>query len=114
MLHFRDKLLGKKNKLMCENIKTIQYFIKNSRVFRLKEKYNSVIPLDVYTCWHTKDLPPLMKQNYEKLISCNPKMTFHLYDENECREFIKQHFRSDVLDAYDSLLPCSYKSDLWR
>ena len=114
MLHFRDKLPGGRDIIRNENIKTANYFIKNSGVFRLKGNYNSVIPLDVYTCWHTKVLPPLMKQNYEKLISDNPKMTFHLYDENECREFIKQHFRSDVLDAYDSLIPCSYKSDLWR
>jgi mannosyltransferase OCH1-like enzyme len=55
-----------------------------------------------------------MKQNYEKLISYNPKMTFHLYDENDSREFIKTHFKPDVLDAYDSLIPNAYKSDLWR
>ena len=114
MLHFRDKLHRGRDVITPEKIKTINYFIKNNRVFRLKENYNSIIPLDVYTCWHTKDLPPLMKKNYEKLISDNPKMSFHLYDENECREFIKIHFDSHVLNAYDSLIPCSYKSDLWR
>jgi mannosyltransferase OCH1-like enzyme len=103
-----------RNKTTPENIKTIKYFIKNNRIFMLKENYNSIIPLDVYTCWHTRDLPPLMKKNYEKLISDNPKMSFHLYDENECREFIKTHFDPYVLNAYDSLIPCSYKSDLWR
>ena len=114
MLYFRDKLPGGKDIIKNEKIKTIKYFIKNSKTFKLKEKYNSVIPLNVYTCWHTKELPPLMKRNYEKLISDNPKMTFHLYDETECREFIEKHFKSDVLEAYDSLIPCSYKSDLWR
>jgi mannosyltransferase OCH1-like enzyme len=114
MLHFMNKNPVVSNKITRESVKTIQYFIKNNRIFMLKRNYDSVIPLDVYTCWHTKDLPPLMKQNYEKLISDNPKMTFHLYDENECREFIKEHFKQDVLDAYNSLIPCSYKSDLWR
>jgi hypothetical protein len=114
MLNFRDKLPGGKDSIKNEKIKTIKFFIKNSKFFRLKEKYNSIIPLDVYTCWHTKDLPPLMKQNYEKLISDNPKMNFHLYDENECREFIKIHFKPDVLAAYDGLIPSAYKSDLWR
>ena len=33
--------------------------------FSLKSTYNSIIPLNLYTCWHTKDLPPLMKRNYE-------------------------------------------------
>ena len=114
MLYFRNKLPGGRNEIRKEKIKTINYFIKNSRFFMLKENYNSVIPLDVYTCWHTKDLPPLMKKNYEKLILDNPKMTFYLYDENESREFIKTHFESDILYAYDSLIPNAYKSDLWR
>ena len=114
MLHFTDKLPGGKDKIKNEKIKTLNYFLKNNNIFRLKENYNSVIPLHVYTCWHTKVLPPLMKQNYEKLISYNPKMVFHLYDENDCREFIKTHFKPDVLDAYDSLIPNAYKSDLWR
>ena len=28
--------------------------------FNIKDNYNSIIPLNFYTCWHTKDLPPLM------------------------------------------------------
>ena len=104
----------KQEKIKQEKIKIHNYYIKNSQVFKLKENCDSIIPLDVYTCWHTKDLPPLMKQNYEKLIYDNPKMNFHLYDENECREFIKTYFEPDVVDAYDKLIPCSYKSDLWR
>ena len=114
MLHFTDKLPGGKDKIKNEKIKTLNYFLKYNNIFKLKEIYNSVIPLHVYTCWHTKVLPPLMKQNYEKLISYNPKMIFHLYDENDCREFIKTHFKPDVLDTYDSLIPNAYKSDLWR
>ena len=78
MLKFRDKLPGGKEVIKKEKIKTIKYYVKNSQIFKLKENYDSIIPLDVYTCWHTKDLPPLMKQNYEKLISDNPKMNFHL------------------------------------
>ena len=112
------KLPGDKNKIRMEKrmekIKINNYFIKNRKIFELKENYNSIIPLDVYTCWHTKELPPLMKQNYEKLISDNPKLTFHLYDETECREFIEKHFKTDVLKAYDLLIPNAYKSDLWR
>lgn len=114
MLKFRDKLPGGKDIIKKEKIKTIKYYIKNRQNFKLKENYDSIIPLDVYTCWHTKDLPPLMKQNYEKLISDNPEMNFHLYDENECREFIKIHFHMYVLAAYDGLIPCAYKADLWR
>ena len=74
----------------------------------------SVIPRHVYTCWHTKQLPPLMKQNVERMIRDNPEMKIHLYDEADCRAFISVHFDPSVLQAYDALIPCSYKSDLWR
>jgi mannosyltransferase OCH1-like enzyme len=101
-------------KLKIENNnKILNYNILN-KPFILKQNYNSIIPLHLYTCWHTKELPPLMKANYDFLVESNPKITFHLYDENDCREFIQDNFDSDVLEAYDKLIPCSYKSDLWR
>jgi mannosyltransferase OCH1-like enzyme len=109
----------KKNipKYDLEKIKKINEIMKYNKLlkpFIFKKNYNSIIPLHLYTCWHTKELPPLMHKNYEKLVSTNPRITFHLYDENDCREFIKNNFNDDVLNAYDSLIPCSYKSDLWR
>jgi mannosyltransferase OCH1-like enzyme len=76
--------------------------------------YRRIIPPHLYTCWHTKDLPPFMKQNYDWMVRHNPEMTFHLYDESECREFIRSNFATSVVDAYDSLVPSAYKSDLWR
>lgn len=82
--------------------------------FDVKISYNSKIPLNLYTCWHTKDLPPLMQQNYVELVINNPEFKHFLYDENDCREFIKDNFDEKVLNAYNSLIPCSYKSDLWR
>ncbi len=106
----KDKLEQK----IEDNNKIRLYKNKLMRSFQLKNSYDSIIPLHLYTCWHTKDLPPLMKANYDFLIESNPKISFHLYDENDCREFIRNHFKPDVLDAYDRLIPCSYKSDLWR
>jgi len=96
------------------DIKIINSYKRLNIPFQLKRTYNSIIPLNLYTCWHTKDLPPLMKENYDFLVESNPKIAFHLYDEEECREFIKNNFEEDVLNAYNSLIPCSYKSDLWR
>jgi mannosyltransferase OCH1-like enzyme len=44
----------------------------------------------------------------------NPEFKHFLYDDNSCREFIKNNFSKDVLYAYDSLIPYAFKSDLWR
>ena len=55
-----------------------------------------------------------MKYYVDKLITDNPEFTHHLFDDNECREFIEKHFSPQILDAYDRLIPGAYKADLWR
>ena len=71
------------------------------------------IPKNLYTHWH-EELPPMMKKNYEWMKKENPEIKFHLYNEKKSRDFIKKHFDKEVVDAYDSLIPYAYKSDLWR
>jgi mannosyltransferase OCH1-like enzyme len=80
----------------------------------LKSEYNCIIPCNIYQTWYTKDLPPKMRERVELLKSQNPKFNHYLYDDNDCRKFIKNHFRQDVLYAYDNLIPGAYKADLWR
>ena len=92
-----------------------QRYTKNSAVtFNLREKYNSIIPLIIYTAQHTKELLPKMKENYERLLTDNPEFEVKLFDNNDCLEFIKNNFSDEILKAYNSLIPQSYKSDLWR
>ena len=92
-------------------INTLRYL---NRPLIMKEKYEPVIPLNLFTCWHTKDLPQLMRENYEKIKGNHPNFNHYLYDETDCENFIKDNFEIDVLNAYKSLIPSSYKSDLWR
>ena len=82
--------------------------------YKLKNNYKPIIPLKIFQTWHTKDLPPKMKERVEELKATNPRFEHYLFDDNDCREFIKQHFDSNVLDAYDRLIPGAYKADLWR
>jgi mannosyltransferase OCH1-like enzyme len=118
--HLRQKKQQEKKEIMdklkstMENNNKILNYNRLNKPFVLKNSYNSIIPLHLYTCWHTKDLPPLMKANYDFLVESNPRITFHLYDDVDCSEFIKNNFEQDVLHAYESLIPSSYKSDLWR
>jgi mannosyltransferase OCH1-like enzyme len=84
--------------------------IKSTETFNNYKK----IPLNIYQTWHTKELPPNLLKYNNILKKNNPEFTFYLYDENECREFIKKHFNKNVLDAYDKLIPYAYKADLWR
>ena len=74
----------------------------------------SVIPLNIFQTWKTKDLPPKMKECVENLKKQNPEFTHHLYDDNDCRDFIINNFDNNVIKAYDALIPGAYKADLWR
>ena len=112
-----DKIKKRKQEEMEKrklDIKKIKRYKELNIKFDIKQKYKSIIPLHFYTCWHTEHLPPLMKEHYEQLVLQNPELHFHLYNEDSCRQFIKDNFDIDILEAYNSLIPCSYKSDLWR
>jgi len=75
---------------------------------------HQIIPLKLWQTWHTKDLLPNMKECVELLKKQNPEFEYNLYDDNDCRMFIINHFNKNVIDAYDTLIPGAFKADLWR
>jgi mannosyltransferase OCH1-like enzyme len=82
--------------------------------YPIKTYYKAIIPLNIYQTWHTKNLPEKMKNVTEKIILNNPSFNYYLYDDNDCRNFIKDNFEISVLNAFDTLIPGAYKADLWR
>ena len=50
----------------------------------------------------------------QTFLELNPEYEYYFYDDNDCRIFIKNNFKEDVLDAYDFLYPGAYKADLFR
>ena len=79
-----------------------------------KSHYNNIIPLNIFQTWHSKNLPPIMSKNVEFIKQSNPAFNYMLFDDDDCREFINQNFKGDVLHAFDTLIPGAYKADLWR
>lgn len=77
-------------------------------------KEKNPIPLNIFQTWATKVLPKDMENNNNLLKLQNPEFTFNLYDDEDCRIFIKDYFDYTVLEAYDKLIPGAYKADLWR
>jgi mannosyltransferase OCH1-like enzyme len=84
------------------------------KIYKFKRHYDSVIPLHIYQTWFSKNLPPHIHQCIEELKIKNPEFQFHLYDDSDCETFIGSHFGSDVLKAFQNLIPGAYKADLWR
>jgi hypothetical protein len=81
---------------------------------KLPRVEDAVIPLKLHLFWHDKTLPPKMQQNVELLRETNPEFEVVVYDNEMAREYIKAHFLGEVLRAYDTLIPISFKSDLFR
>lgn len=65
-----------------------------------------------------KELPSLLPDFLEKNIlairKVYPKAKHKLWSSREIRDFLRCHFSSSVLEAYDTLIPFSYKADLAR
>jgi len=92
----------------------MQLFYKMKVPHPIKMYYNSYIPLNIFQTWHTKSLPEKMQKNVDIIKNNNPAFNYYLYDDNDCRNFIQDNFNSDVLYAFDTLIPGAYKADLWR
>jgi inositol phosphorylceramide mannosyltransferase catalytic subunit len=52
----------------------------------------SLIPKVIYQSWRSKDLDRVMSRNVEDLKRLNPGYEYKLYDDQDCRAFILEHF----------------------
>ena len=57
------------------------------------EKINFDIPSNIFQTWQTKILPPSMFDAISKIKKQNPRFKHFLFDDNDCREFIKTNFK---------------------
>ena len=88
--------------------------IVSNKQYPMKDEYNSIIPLNIFQTWHTKDLPPNMKRSVEYIKRTNPMFNYQLFDDTDCYNFIRDNFDASVLNAFNKLIPGAYKADLWR
>lgn len=59
------------------------------------------------------NIPNIVKIHLDNLLKNNPKYTQIYFDDDDCRNFIKEFF-PEYLQEYDVLIPTAYKADLWR
>jgi mannosyltransferase OCH1-like enzyme len=81
----------------------------------LRVRVKPVIPLHIYQVWHNKqDMPPSVHKSVERIKLQNPEFEHHLFDEQECRQFLVEHFPPKIVKTYDAIVPHAIKADLWR
>ena len=81
---------------------------------RTPTNVNSRIPKIIHQTFETTLLPKPLKTAVDTWINLNSDYEHRYFSDADRRTFIKQHFDSRVLQAYDKLIPGSYRADLWR
>lgn len=74
----------------------------------------SNVPTVIYTSWHSNMVPPRMKDNIYKVLRMNSDFDYYLYSDESSLAYIQKKYSTDVADAFNTLKPGAYKSDLWR
>lgn len=96
-------------------ISIIFYIMSRKPITRHVEKYTKKIPYVLYkTGPFKKDNIPEDISNAMNISKKNLKAQIVYFDNEQSRDFIKNNFDDEVLNAYDSLIPSAYKADLWR
>jgi mannosyltransferase OCH1-like enzyme len=80
----------------------------------MKNKYNSIIPFNIFQTWHSKKIPVRMMQNILSIKKNNPGFQYFFFDDQNCDKFIEKNYGPDVIQAYRKLIPGAYKADMWR
>lgn len=62
----------------------------------------------------TTELPPVIAGRVKTVKNLFANCDYRMYTNSTLRKFIEDNYPKDVLDAYDSLIPYSYKADLGR
>lgn len=113
--HHREKIKQHPYKKLEEFIDECQERIANpAPQYNLYDNQDGKVPAKIFQTWHSNDLPLYMQKCVDQLKTENPEFEHFLFDDDDCRNFIKEHFDSDILDAFDYLKPGTYKADLWR
>ena len=79
-------------------------------------KIKDVIPKIIHKTGPNKfnNLPQEVSDIFKETLKNNPDYELKYYDDDMCYSLIKDNFDSNVLWAYETLIPTAYKADLFR
>lgn len=114
-LHFSNKSNNKIAYNVTQAKQQNEYFNSVAKTLHVyPNPKNIVIPLEIYQTWHNDDLPDSVKNSTENIKNNNPEFKYNLYNEELCRNYIKDNYSEEILETYDNLVPYALKADLWR
>ena len=92
----------------------IMNYITNINIYKADYLYQKIPKIIIQTT-PSKEINNILHYNsILTFIELNPEYEYRIFDNYECRKFIKESFDSEILTAYDMLLAGSFKADLFR
>jgi hypothetical protein len=72
------------------------------------------VPKIIHQVFTVKDVVPAMAQATESWRTQNPEFEYRVYDNEDVRQFLKEHFPPDVLKAWTVTTAGAFKADVAR
>lgn len=79
-----------------------------------KSDLPSKIPRKVVRCFATNQIDEIFKDSVDSVINLNPEYEHVFFTDEDCLQFMHTNFPGRITNAYESLVPGAYKSDLFR
>jgi mannosyltransferase OCH1-like enzyme len=85
--------------------------ISNKYNFEFFDMTSKTIPKVIYLSYKTKNIPEYVIKNWKKL---NPGYEVKLYDNDDCKNFLIEHYTQKHVDIFDFIKDGPIKADFWR
>lgn len=73
-----------------------------------------MIPSILWQTWKTQDIPGSVKKQADSWKISNPQLQIKLMDDQQCSDFILEHFGKNVHEQYHQLPLPIMRADFWR
>ena len=73
-----------------------------------------MIPSILWQTWKTKDIPGSVKKQADSWKISNPQLQIKFMDDDQCSNFILEHFGKDIHEQYHLLPLPIMRADFWR
>jgi mannosyltransferase OCH1-like enzyme len=97
-----------------KNCKMLNIYTHKIEIIQIKYKPQHIPKIIVQTTANKNIENILFSNSIYSFIELNPEYEYRIYNDKECRDFIKKNFDRHILIAYDILVPGAFKADLFR
>jgi len=68
--------------------------------------------VQTYRSWDSR--PPAMIDAMMSVQQKNPDFEYQFFSDDDCRNFLMEHYGKPFVDIFDRIIPGAYKADFWR